>query len=71
MSNFTDAERLDAIGELGLCLVAHDIFEDGKWHRFWMCQASMEAEQGVASRDIRSAIDNAVMLIQASESSKH
>ena len=34
----TDEERLDAIGNYGLCIATHDTLQHGDWERVWVCQ---------------------------------
>lgn len=54
----TDTERLDAIGDHGLCLAAEDTLADGQWTRRWICHYG---EKVLTAPTIREAIDSAVL----------
>lgn len=53
-----DGERLDAIGNLGLCLAAEDTLANGEWTRQWICHYG---EKVLKTETIRQAIDAAVL----------
>ena len=60
----TDTERLDAIGDYGLCLAAEDTLTDGQWIRRWICHYG---EQVLIAPTIREAIDAAVLDLTTSQ----
>lgn len=57
-----DTQRLDALGEYGLCLATHDTMRHGQWERIWVCQ---HGDHIMLAPTIREAIDAAVLDIQA------
>jgi hypothetical protein len=67
----TDTERLDAIGEYGLCVTTHDTLRDGQWYRQWVCQYGEAQERLVVAPSIREAIDAAVLDLRTNEQVKH
>ena len=55
----TDTERLDAIGEHGLCVTRHDALgSDGVWKEHWICHYQ---DRAAVAPTIREAIDTAVL----------
>jgi hypothetical protein len=53
-----DTQRLDALGQYGLCVVTHDTLVAGVWTRQWVAQYGPSA---VVAPTIREAIDLAVL----------
>jgi hypothetical protein len=53
----TDAERLDAIGEHGLCVATQDTLGPGGWTRVWVCHYD---DRFMVGASIREVIDAAV-----------
>jgi len=66
-----DTERLDAIGEYGLCVATHDTLNYGEWERTWVCQYGTQMERLVMAPTIREAIDAAVLDLRATGAAKH
>ena len=68
----TDTERLDALGDYGLCVAAHDSLNHDGWERCWVCTYSIGSEQRVImGEDIRAVIDAAVLDLQTSNHIEH
>ena len=53
-----DTQRLDAIGDYGLCLATHDSLVHSQWTRVWVVTY---LDKAVLSPTIREAIDAAVL----------
>lgn len=57
-----DSDRLDAIGEYGLCVATHDSLTREGWERTWVCQYEIAGETRVIfAPDIRDVIDAAIL----------
>lgn len=67
----TDTERLNAIGEYGLCVATHDMLSHGQWERTWVCQYGEAQERLVMAPTIREAIDAAVLDLHTIGEAKH
>ena len=52
-----DSQRLDAIGEYGLCLATHDVLTYNGWNRTWVVHYE---DRVMMAPTIREAIDAAV-----------
>jgi hypothetical protein len=57
-----DTQRLDAIGDYGLCLATHDTLSMGGWSRTWV---ATYGDRAILAPTIREAIDLAVLDITA------
>lgn len=53
-----DTQRLDALGQYGLCIVQHQQRIEGQWIAHWHCHYGID--QSVTAPTIREAIDLAV-----------
>lgn len=53
-----DTQRLDALGQYGLCVVAQDVLVAGNWRREWVASYGTSA---IVAPSIREAIDAAVL----------
>jgi hypothetical protein len=54
----TDTERLDAIGEHGLCISRHDVLGPNGWDERWVCHYQ---DRMAVAPTIREALDAAVL----------
>lgn len=63
-----DSEMLDAIGDYGLCVAAHDVLSAGDWERTWVCQSG---ELVYLAPSIREAITGTVQLLQKQGATRH
>ena len=54
----TDTERLDAIGEHGLCIPRHDVMGPNGWGESWVCYYQ---DRMAVAPTIREAIDAAAL----------
>ena len=54
----TDTERLDAIGEHGLCISRHDVMGPDGWDERWVCHYG---DRMAVAPTIREALDAAVL----------
>ena len=66
-----DSERLDAIGEYGLCIAAHDTLKPNGWERTWVCQYGPDMKSIFMAPTIREAIDGAVLDLEANHQLRH
>lgn len=57
-----DSQRLDAIGDYGLCVATHDSLQHSQWNRMWVVTY---ADKAVLAPTIREAIDAAVLDLRA------
>ena len=59
MTGFTDTQRIDALDQLGLCVVGIDTLTSEGWSRTWVCTygAGLQAQ----APTIREAIDLAML----------
>lgn len=57
-----DTQRLDAIGNYGLCVVRHDDLVGGRWLSRWTCNYGVGVQ--VEAPTMRQAIDLAVADIE-------
>lgn len=58
----TDTERLDAIGEYGLCVVTSDQLTAAGWERTWVCNYYKDNQDKVIfGPSIREVIDAAIL----------
>lgn len=53
-----DTQRLDAIGEYGLCIATHDSLNRSQWQRTWVITYH---DKTLLAPTIREAIDAAVL----------
>jgi hypothetical protein len=53
-----DTQRLDAIGEYGLCVATHDTLSNTGWDRVWVVTYQ---DKALLAPTIREAIDGAVL----------
>lgn len=60
-----DTQRLDALGEYGLCLVRHDELVAGRWLQRWVVNYGVG--KSLEAPTEREAIDRAVADLQAEE----
>jgi len=68
----TDSERLDALGDYGLCIATHDTFKHGSWEKCWVCCYNIGAEQRtIIGDDIRSVIDSAILDFKTLDYTEH
>jgi len=63
-----DTDRLDAIGEYGLCVATHDTLSHTGWTRVWVVQ---HGESIVMGPTIREAIDGMLLELQTKGHIKH
>lgn len=59
-----DTQRLDAIGEYGLCIATHDTLAHSLWTRVWVVTY---LDKVLLAPTIREAIDGAVLDLQSME----
>ena len=68
----TDSERLDAIGQYGLCVATHDLLNHGEWKRTWVCTYHIGTEQRIMmAPTIRDVIDAAILDLTTSSVTEH
>jgi len=61
----TDSERLNALGNYGLCIATYDSLNTDGWERTWVCQYWVDgAAKIMMGEDLRHVIDSAVLDIQ-------
>lgn len=66
-----DSERLDAIGEYGLCVATHDSLTHHGWERVWVCQYGDSMQLVFMAPTIREAIDGAVLDLTTRGQQRH
>lgn len=66
-----DSDRLDAIGEYGLCVATHDSLTHEGWERVWVCQYGEAGQNVYMAPTIREAIDGAVLDLTTRGARRH
>ena len=66
-----DTERLDAIGEYGLCIAQHQQRTVDGWSITWIVQYGHFGDRLAISPDIREAIDAAVLDLTTNDKTSH